>query len=135
MKAKKKLEQSQSRVSKIDLLIQRLYEDNVEGKVSDEQFIKMSSAYEQEQKSLPQNIKELNQIITTEQNKVANTNSFLNLVKEYTNITKLDAEIIRTFIERVYIYNADTTGGRKIKKIKIIFNFIGEINLPTENKQ
>lgn len=51
------------------------------------------------------------------------------------NITKLDAEIIRTFIERVYIYNADATAGRKIKKIKIIFNFIGEINLTTENKQ
>lgn len=121
------MEQSQSCVSKIDLLIQRLYEDNVEGKVSDEQFIKMSSAYEQEQKSLTQHI--------NEQNKVTNTNSFLNLVKEYINITKLDAEIIRTFIERVYIYNVDTTDGRKTKKIKFLFNFIGKINLPTENKQ
>ena len=50
--SKKELEQSISRVSKIDLLIQRLYEDNVEGKISDEQFIKMISAYEKEQQNL-----------------------------------------------------------------------------------
>lgn len=73
--------------------------------------------------------------IKNEQEKITNTSSFLNLVKCYTNITKLDAEIIRTFIEKVYIYNADTIGTKKIKKIKIVFNFIGEIDLPTENKQ
>ena len=131
---KKELEQSMNRVSKIDLLIQRLYEDNVEGKISDEQFIKMTSAYENEQKTLNVRVTELNKIIKNEQEKITNTSSFLNLVKCYTNITKLDAEIIRTFIEKVYIYNADTIGTKKIKKIKIVFNFIGEIDLPTKNK-
>ena len=132
--SKKELEQSMNRVSKIDLLIQRLYEDNVEGKISDEQFIKMTSAYENEQKTLNVRVTELNKIIKNEQEKITNTSSFLNLVKCYTNITKLDAEIIRTFIEKVYIYNADTIGTKKIKKIKIVFNFIGEIDLPTKNK-
>lgn len=132
---KKELEQSMNRVSKIDLLIQRLYEDNVEGKISDEQFIKMTSAYENEQQTLNVRITELNKIIKNEQEKITNTSNFLNLVKCYTNITKLDAEIIRTFIEKVYIYNVDTIGTKKIKKIKIVFNFIGEIDLPTENKQ
>ena len=123
------------RVSKIDLLIQRLYEDNVEGKISDVQFIKITSAYENEQQTLNVRITELNKIIKNEQEKITNTSSFLNLVKYYTNITKIDAEIIRTFIKKVYIYNADTIGNRKILKIKIVFNFIGEINLLTENKQ
>ena len=132
--SKKELEQSMSRVSKIDLLIQRLYEDNVEGKISDEQFIKMTSAYENEQQTLNVRITELNKIIKNEQEKITNTSNFLNLVKCYTNITKLDAEIIRTFIEKVYIYNVDTIGTKKIKKIKIVFNFIGEIDLPTKNK-
>ena len=135
LESKKELEQSMSRVSKIDLLIQRLYEDNVEGKISDEQFIKMTSAYENEQQTLNVRITELNKIIKNEQEKITNTTSFLNLIKCYTNITKLDAEIIRTFIEKVYIYNADTIGTKKIKKIKIVFNFIGEIDLSTENKQ
>ena len=131
---KKELEQSMNRVSKIDLLIQRLYEDNVEGKISDEQFIKMTSAYENEQQTLNVRITELNKIIKNEQEKITNTSNFLNLVKCYTNITKLDAEIIRTFIEKVYIYNVDTIGTKKIKKIKIVLNFIGEIDLPTKNK-
>ena len=135
LESKKELEQSMSRVSKIDLLIQRLYEDNVEGKISDKQFKKMTFAYENEQKTLNVRITELNKIIKNEQEKITNTSSFLNLVKCYTNITKFDAEIIRTFIEKVYIYNADTIGTKKIKKIKIIFNFIGEIDLSTENKQ
>ena len=130
--SKKELEQSMSRVSKIDLLIQRLYEDNVEGKISDKQFKKMTFDYENEQKNLNVRITELNKIIKNEQEKITNTSSFLNLVKCYTNITKLDAEIIRTFIEKVYIYNVDTID---TKKIKIVFNFIGEIDLPTENKQ
>lgn len=132
---KKELEQSQARVSKLDFFIQRLYEDNVEGKVSDEQFIKMSSTYEKEQQTLSSRIIELTSIINDEQEKVVNTSSFLNLVKNYTNITKLDAEIIRTFIEKVYVYNVDETQGRKTKKIKIVFNFIGEIKLPEKEQQ
>lgn len=132
---KKELEQANIRVSKLDFFIQRLYEDNVEGKVSDEQFIKMSSTYENEQKTLSKRIIELTAIIKGEQEKVVNTNSFLNLVKKYTDITELDAEIIRTFIEKVYIYNMEDTQGKKVKKIKIIFNFIGEIKLPEKEQQ
>jgi len=66
---KKELEQSQARVSKLDFFIQRLYEDNVEGKVSDEQFIKMSSTYEKEQQTLSSRIIELTSIINDEQEK------------------------------------------------------------------
>ena len=132
---KKELEQSQARVSKLDFFIQRLYEDNVEGKVSDEQFIKMSSTYEKEKQTLSSRIIELTSIINDEQETVINTSSFLNLVKNYTNITKLDAEIIRTFIEKVYVYNVDETQSRKTKKIKIVFNFIGEIKLPEKEQQ
>ena len=95
----------------------------------------MISAYEKEQQTLNVRITELNKVIKNEQEKITNTSSFLNLVNRYTNITKLNAEIIRTFIEKVYIYNVDTIGTRKIKKIKIVFNFIGEIDLPTEKKQ
>ena len=110
------------------------YENLKGGKISDEQFIKMTSAYENEQQTLNVRITELNKIIKNEQEKITNTSNFLNLVKCYTNITKLDAEIIRTFIGKVYIYNVDTIGTKKIKKIKIVFNFIGEIDLPTKNK-
>lgn len=51
--------------------------------------------------------------IEDEQEKVVNTNSFLNLVKKCTDITELDAEIIRTFIERVYIYNVENIQGKR----------------------
>lgn len=94
----------------------------------------MSSIYENEQKVLTARIEELTIIIKEEQEKVINTNSFLNLVKKYTDITELNAEIIRTFIEKAYIYNMEDTQGKKLKKIKIIFNFIGEIKLPDKEQ-
>ena len=77
--------------------------------VSDEQFIKMTSAYENEQQTLNVRITELNKIIKNEQEKITNTSNFLNLVKCYTNITKLDAEIINgdsgeLIIAFIYIY-------------------------------
>jgi site-specific DNA recombinase len=85
----------------LDTIIQRLYEDNIEGKISD--------AY-----------------------------SFLRLVKTYTDIKELNAEIIRSFIEKVYVYvyvyGNEKPWDRNTKKIKVIFNFIGEVHIPSNVK-
>lgn len=83
----------------MDTIIQRLYEDNIEGKISD--------AY-----------------------------SFLRLVKTYTDIKELNAEIIRSFIEKVYVYvyGNEKPWDRNTKKIKVIFNFIGEVHIPSNVK-
>lgn len=93
----------------------------------------MTITYEKLQKNLIVCIKRTKQYYTIEKKKITNINGFLNFVKHYTNITKLDAEIIRTFIEKIYACNAETTDNKKIKKI--IFNFIGKINSITKNKQ
>lgn len=61
--SKKEFEQAQARISKLDTIIQRLYEDNIEGKISDERFMKMSATYEAEQNQLTERVAELEQII------------------------------------------------------------------------
>ncbi len=124
------LEQSQARIHKLDCIIQRLYEDNIEGKISDERFMKMSENYEVEQNALEQRVMELQSIIATEQERTVNIESFLTVVRRYTDVQELTSEIIREFVERVEVYKAEKIGGRRIQRIKIVWNCIGEFVPP-----
>lgn len=133
--SKKEYEQSQTRVSKLDTIIQKLYEDNIEGKISDERFAKMLAAYETEQNQLTHRLVELKHIIYESKEKSNNVDGFLRLVKTYTDIKELNAEIIRTFIEKIYVYGNEKPWDRNTKKIKVIFNFIGEVHIPSNVKK
>ena len=132
--AKRKLEQSQARRAKLDGIIQKLYEDNVEGKISDERFMKMTESYESEQCTLESRIAELQWMISTEQEATVNADSFLKLVRKYTDITELTPDLIREFVEKVYIYQTELIGGRKVQRIKIVWNCIGEFVPPKSTK-
>ncbi|CAI3270287.1 hypothetical protein CIRMBP1270_00470 [Enterococcus cecorum] len=133
--SKKEYEQSQTRVSKLDTIIQKLYEDNVEGKISDERFAKMLAIYETEQSQLTHRLAELGHIIDAAKQKFSNADRFLRLVKTYTDIKELNSEIIRTFIEKIYVYGNEKPWDRNTKKLKVIFNFIGEVHIPSDVKK
>ena len=127
---KKELEQSQARINKLDEIIQRLYEDNIEGKISDERFCKMSESYESEQKMLKSRVTELHEQISIQQENSVNADSFLSLVRKYTDITELTPEIIREFVERVEIFKPEQINGHKVQKMRIVWNCIGEFMPP-----
>lgn len=124
---KKELEQAHQRIAKLDTIIQRLYEDNIEGKISDERFAKMSESYEAEQAQLTSRVTELEQLLSTEKNDAMNVKQFLALVKKYTEVQELTAEIIREFVEKIYVYQAEKVDGHRVQKIKVIWNYIGEL--------
>lgn len=124
----KELETAKEKIDKLDNIIIHLYEDNVEGKISDDRFKKLTDAYETEQGSLTERIKELEATINTINEKFTKIESFIKLVKKYTNIEKLDCEILRTFVDKVLVYQAERIDGMKVQKIKVIYNFIGDIN-------
>ena len=132
--AKRELEQSKARIHKLDDIIQKLYEDNVDGKISDERFMKLSENYESEQIGLKNRITELQDFIEHEQEAAINTDSFIKLVKKYTDVQELNAEIIREFVDKIYIYKAERIGGKKVQKIKILWNCIGEFIPPVKEK-
>ena len=127
---KRELEQSQARISKLDDIIQRLYEDNIEGKISDERFAKMTANYEAEQHTLENRVAELKSTMTTEKESALGVDHFLTLVRKYTYIKELTAEIIREFVEKIYVYKAERIDGRRVQRIKIVYNCIGAIDLP-----
>lgn len=127
---KRELEQAEARVHKLDTIIQRLYEDNVEGKISDERFAKMSENYESEQKLLERRTIELRSRIAAQKESSMNVNSFVALVRKHTDIQELNAEVIREFVERVEVFQPARVGGRKVQRLRIVWNCIGEFTPP-----
>lgn len=127
---KRELEQSQARINKLDEIIQRLYEDNIEGKISDERFAKMTANYETEQHTLESRVVELKSTMTLEKESALGVDHFLTLVRKYTDIKELTAEIIREFVEKIYVYKAERIDGRRVQRIKIVYNCIGEFDPP-----
>ncbi len=127
---KRELEQSQARITKLDDIIQRLYEDNISGKISEERFAKMTVSYEAEQQTLESRVVDLKSTMTAEHDSALNVDHFLALVQKYTDIQELTAEMIREFVERIYVYKAERIDGRRVQRIKIVWNCIGEITPP-----
>ncbi len=63
-----------------------------------------------------------------------NTDSFIRRVKKYTDVQELNAEVIREFVDKIYIYKAERIGGKKVQHIKILWNCIGEFITPIKEK-
>lgn len=126
------LDKALRRVAEIDSIIQRLYEDNVSGKISDERFEKMAATYEAEQKRLQQTIDVLRKEISVARDEGEAVEKFFRLVNKYTDITEVNAEILRTFIEKIIVYEAEQVDDVKTQKVKIVYNCVGAVSLPSE---
>ena len=133
----RELEQAEERIGKLDSIIQRLYEDNVEGKISDERFAKLSASYEAEQNQLESRKAELTEFIDASKKQRLNVDSFLGMVRKYTDTTDLTAEIIRSFVEKIEVLKPEKVPGTRTKKqtIVIYWNFIGAVEIPVEAQE
>ncbi len=127
---KRELEQAKARIHKLDTIIQRLYEDNIEGKISDERFARLSETYEAEQHTLEKRVVQLQDMIAAEKDRTANLTAFLAIVDKYADFRELDAEIIREFVERINVHQAVKVDGRRVQRVQIVWNCIGEFELP-----
>ena len=126
--SRKECEKATARVKQLDLIIRKLYEDKVLGNISDDRFQNMSADYEKEQSQLKTRIASLTSFMEEEKNKILNTRHFLDLVHKYTDISELNAQIVREFVEKILVYRTVTPEGKKIKQIEIIYNCIGAFN-------
>lgn len=123
----KECDESESRITILDRIIQNLYEDKVSGTLSEERFIKLSKNYESEQAELTDKVKFLKEELMAVQKETADINKFMRLIKRYTEITELNAEIVRTFIDKIYIHKGEKAQGGHRQTIEIIYNCVGAI--------
>ena len=122
---KRELTKSEKRLSEIKRMFVKIYEDNALGKLTDDTFKMLSETYRSQQVQLEQTIKELSETLEQIKNDEENTERFLKIVDKYTDITELTYDLLRDFIDKIYIYEKDKVN--KTRKIEIFYNFVGNI--------
>ena len=128
----KELKSLLARDDELDGLFERIYEDNVSGKLSDDRFAKMSRRYEEEQKELSEKIKKLRSEIEKQNSRAASTDMFVSIVRKYTRARKLTPRMLNELVEKIEVYNAERIDGEWVQRLRIHYNCVGEMNIPNE---
>ena len=126
----KELKALLARDEELDGLFERIYEDNVSGKLSDDRFAKMSRRYEDEQKELAEKIKKLRSEIEKQSSQAMTTDMFISLVRKYTRARKLTPRMLNELVEKIEVYNAEKIDGVWEQQLRIHYNCVGEITIP-----
>ena len=128
----KELKSLLTRDDELDGLFERIYEDNVSGKLSDDRFAKMSRRYEEEQKELSEKIKKLRSEIEKQNSRATSTDMFVSIVRKYTRARKLTPRMLNELVEKIEVYNAEKIDGEWVQRLRIHYNCVGEMNIPNE---
>ena len=124
---RRELEKAKKRIAEIDKLIQRIYEDNVIGKLSDERFATLSNTYETEQKELKEKLPEMESYLEAETDKTVNLQKFVQKVKAITEPTELTGKLVHEFIDKIVVSAARYLDGKRYQIIDIYYNGVGII--------
>ena len=127
----KELKTLLARDEELDGLFERIYEDNVSGKLSDDRFAKMSRRYEDEQKELAEKIKKLRSEIEKQSSRSMTTDMFIGLVRKYTRARELTPRMLNELVEKIEVFNAEKIDGVWEQRLRIHYNCVGTIEIPT----
>ena len=127
----KELKTLLARDEELDGLFERIYEDNASGKLSDDRFAKMSRRYEDEQKELSEKIKKLRSEIEKQSSRSMTTDMFIGLVRKYTRARKLTPRMLNELVEKIEVFNAEKIDGVWEQRLRIHYNCVGTIEIPT----
>ena len=132
----KRLAQAEKRNDEIDDLLMRTYEDYAKGVLTLERYQKMSAKYEQEQANLKEEIATLVKNVRRETETTDNLDRFMDLLRRYIGpgIEELTPTMVNEFVKKIIVHEADSSSGKRVQQIEIIFNFIGELDIPTVNQ-
>lgn len=131
---RKELDKAEKRMSELNVLFRKLYEDNALGKISDSQFAFLTSGYDEEKTTLTRRIAELTREIDAATERSADVKRFVALVRKYTAIEELTYENVHELIDRILIHELDRE--TNTRKVEIFYNFVGRIDSgeqPTES--
>ena len=130
---KKQLDKNKKRFEELDLIIKRLFEESATGKITEKRFEILFRDYENEQEELEHSITELQAGLEQYQADGEKAESFIKIVKKYTDFSELTPEMLNEFIEKIVVHEADKINGRVRKqKVDIHLNFIGKFALPNQ---
>ena len=128
------VENGTKRIAEIDRLIEKVFEQNAGGILSDERFAKMLQNYEKEQKALTQEVKENRQTLQNAEQRVMDLRLILRTLREITDIKELTPTLVNSLIERIEVHNSDKSSGHSHVKVDIYLTAVGMIDIPTEKE-
>ena len=131
---KKELEQARKRIAELDRIFKRIYEDDINGTISHERFLKLSSEYEAEQKELTAFVKTEQAAVDTYEQDGADFDSFAAIIRKYVGIRELTPTIVNEFVKKIIVHAPDKSTGHRRPRIENVWNFIGELE-QDEDKQ
>ena len=117
------------RISELDGIFKRIYEDNISGKLSDEWFSKLSNDYEREQKQLIEETEAFEKELNQEAEQVDNVEYFLSIVRRYTEIKELSARVVNDLIDKIKVHAVDKSSGQRVQQIDIYYTAVGLIDV------
>ena len=121
----RELSRAKKRIAEIDTLIQKIYEDNASGKLSDERYATLSLSYEEEQKTLKAAVPELQSFLETETDKTESLQRFIQKVKQITELKVLTPELIHEFVDKIMVYAPRYLDGKRVQLLDIYYSGVG----------
>ena len=121
----RELSKAKKRIAEIDTLIQKIYEDNASGKLSDERYATLSLSYEEEQKTLKAAVPELQSFLETETDKTESLQRFIQKVKQITELKVLTPELIHEFVDKIVVYAPRYPDGKRVQLLDIYYSGVG----------
>lgn len=129
---RKEMSAAEKRIAELSSIFKRLYEDSVSGRISDERFTELSADYEAEQKTLKARLAELQAELGKTQEATVNAERFMKIVRKYTSFEELTPTLLREFVEKIVVHEAEEIDGKRTQAIDIYYSFVGKIDLPGE---
>lgn len=134
LRKQRELDALTARDRELDMLFERLYEDNVAGKIDDARFAKMSKRYEQEQGENAKKIKALRLELKKDESKRMDIDDFLETVRQYTDATTITKRMVAELIDHIEVYHAEKQDGVTNQRVDIHYNCIGAFDVPDRRK-
>ena len=134
LRKQRELDTLTARDRELDMLFERLYEDNVAGKIDDARFAKMSKRYEQEQGENTKKIKALRLELKKDESKRMDIDDFLETVRRYTDATAITKRMVAELIDHIEVYHAEKQDGVTNQRVVIYYNCIGAFDVPDRRK-
>lgn len=122
---RRELSKAKKRIAEIDALIQKIYEDNASGKLSDERYATLSLSYEEEQKTLKAAVPELQVYLEAETDKTESLQRFIQKVKQITELKVLTPELIHEFVDKIVVYAPRYLDGKRVQLLDIYYSGVG----------
>lgn len=122
---KRTLQKSENRLAELDRLFKRIYEDMVNGKLSETRFQMLADDYEQEQADLRAKIEMLENEIQNQEDQAENVDRFIRQAKKYLYLEKLTPTILNDMVNAVYVHAPDKSSGHRVQDVTISYNYIG----------